>query len=71
MDALLEGQIALAPGFVSEASSEEGDRDFPLRNAGLIAIERHQGFVELAMPWRGSRLELGMESRIKQVSGET
>jgi hypothetical protein len=72
MDALLEGQIALAPGFVSETSSEEDDRDFPLRSARVVTIERYQGFMQLAIPWRGtSGYELAMETGIKQVSGKS
>jgi hypothetical protein len=67
MDALLERQIAFAPGLVGKTAAKENGRDLPLRSASPIAIERQQGFSQLAVPWcRAWGLKPSVLLRIEQ-----
>jgi hypothetical protein len=66
------GEFPAAVVALMQSFADQSTTRFPLRNTRLVAIERHRGFTQLAVPWRrANRLQLGMESRIEQISGKT
>jgi hypothetical protein len=49
MDALLEGKVAVTPRCFGSSPAIEDGCDFALRRTGLVAVERHESFIELTM----------------------